>query len=86
MRWLSLEHFSESKLKPKAHMTTPRKLVIYKLRKLERARRFQERRADLLGKPNLQQMLRMGDRFETIEYMRMRMHAATLVQSGLIHF
>lgn len=67
-------------------MTTPRKLVIYKLRKLERARRFQERRADLLGKPNLQQMLRMGDRFETIEYMRMRMHAATLVQSGLIHF
>lgn len=67
-------------------MTTPRKIVIYKLRKLERARRFQERRADLLGKPNLQQMLRMGDRFETIEYMRMRMHAATLVQSGLIHF
>ena len=68
------------------HMTTPRKLAIYKARKLERTRRFQERRGDLLGKPNLQQMLRMADRFETIEYMRMRMHAATLLQSGLISF
>lgn len=67
-------------------MKSPRKIAIHRVRKLERARRFQERRADLPGKPNLQQMLHMGDRFETIEYMRMRMHAATLVQSGLIHF
>jgi len=75
-----------SKTKTKTHMTTPRKLAIYCLRKIERIRRFQERRADLLGKPNLQQMLRMADRFETIEYMRMRMHAATLLQNGLISF
>lgn len=63
---------------------TSRKLAIYRLRKIERIRRFQERRGDLQGKPNLQQMLRIGDRYETIEYMRMRMHAATLLQSGLI--
>jgi hypothetical protein len=65
---------------------TPRKLAIHRLRKIDRIRRFQERRGDLPGKPNLQQMLHMGDRFETIEYMRMRMHAATLLQSGLISF
>jgi hypothetical protein len=65
---------------------TSRKLAIYRLRKIERIRRFQERRGDLQGKPNLQQMLRIGDRYETIEYMRMRMHAATLLQSGLISF
>ena len=65
-------------------MKTPRKLAIYRARKLERARRFQERRGDLAGKPNLLDMLRMADRFETINYMRARMHAATLLQSGLI--
>ena len=65
---------------------TPRKLAIHRLRKIERIRRFQERRGDLPSKPNLQQMLSMADRFETIEYMRMRMHAATLLQSGLISF
>lgn len=65
-------------------MTTPRKLAIYRARKLERAKRFQERRADLPSKPNLQELLRTADRLETIEYMRIRMHAATLLQNGLI--
>lgn len=66
-------------------MKSPRKIAIYRARKLERAQRFRDRRGDLPGKPNLADMLHMADRFETIEYMRMRMHAATLLQNGLIH-